>query len=65
MPIYEYTCKSCGALFEAMRRITDKDEDVKCPMCYEKKAVRVPSMFSGSGSSSCGPQPAGAPRRFG
>ena len=64
MPRYEYVCKKCGAAFEAIRRINDKDEEVQCPLCYEKKCKRVPSMFSSSGSS-CGVPVGGAPRRFG
>ena len=65
MPIYEYACNKCGILFEATRRIDDKDEEVQCPLCYEKKCQRLPSMFSSS--SSCGAPSTGsvAPRRFG
>ena len=64
MPIYEYVCKKCDTMFEATRSIDDKDEEVQCPLCYEKKCVRIPSMFSSSGAS-CVPSAAGTVRRFG
>ncbi len=31
MPIYEYRCRSCGALFETLVRRSD--EAVRCPEC--------------------------------
>lgn len=32
MPMYEYKCARCGAEFEEILRITEKDE-VACPEC--------------------------------
>ena len=64
MPIYEYACKKCGVLFEATRRIDDKDEEVQCPFCYERECRRLPSIFS-SGSSCYSSATSGAPRRYG
>ena len=64
MPIYEYECKKCGKIFEVYQRLSDKAEDIKCPICgAEKPAKRVSSISScgsgyssgyGSSSGSCG-----------
>jgi putative FmdB family regulatory protein len=59
MPIYEYECKKCGKIFEVYQRLSEKGEDIKCPVCgAEKPAKRVSSFAScgggGYGSSSSG-----------
>jgi putative FmdB family regulatory protein len=41
MPLYEYRCQACGDGFETLRRLHDKDEDVMCPKCGEKKAEKL------------------------
>jgi putative FmdB family regulatory protein len=43
MPIYEYTCRSCGLSFDALRSLRDDDGEVECPRCKEKKAERSSS----------------------
>jgi putative FmdB family regulatory protein len=56
MPIYEYQCTNCGEKFEAHRKITDRDSDVKCPKCYKKEPRMIFSTFgtcSSSGGKSC------------
>lgn len=47
MPMYEYRCDACGEEFEAIVKITEKD-DVKCPECG-KKARKLVSAFSFGG----------------
>lgn len=32
MPFYDYDCPSCG-MFEASRRIAERDEALPCPSC--------------------------------
>jgi putative FmdB family regulatory protein len=55
MPIYAYKCKACGERFEAMRRMSDRDEDVNCPACGKEYPQRVLSnVFASSGSGSGG-----------
>jgi putative FmdB family regulatory protein len=55
MPIYAYKCKSCGERFEAMRRMSDRDEDVCCSACGTEYPQRVLSnVFSSSGASTGG-----------
>ena len=41
MPLYEYRCQACGDEFEILRGLNDKDEDVKCPKCGEKKTEKL------------------------
>lgn len=56
MPLYEYRCKHCKHRFETLRTLRDRDEDVECPACGKKKAVRemsAPRVFTSSGGSSC------------
>jgi putative FmdB family regulatory protein len=48
MPIFDYTCRDCGTVFEALVR--RRDDKVDCPGCGEDSVVRVPvSPFSCTG----------------
>jgi putative FmdB family regulatory protein len=68
MPIFEFTCGSCGEDFEELVR--SANEEVECPKCASTKAERKLSAFafkssgkfvaSGGGScSGCSPGPSG------
>lgn len=64
MPMYEYTCRSCGERFELLRAADERDQTSRCPHCgAEAEHPRAASLFAGvskSGSdSSCAPGPAG------
>jgi putative FmdB family regulatory protein len=52
MPLYEYECEKCGARFEAITRITEKDE-TECPECGAP-AARQMSSFSLGGAVTSG-----------
>ncbi|MBW2038875.1 MAG: zinc ribbon domain-containing protein [Deltaproteobacteria bacterium] len=55
MPLYEYRCQACGHTFETLRGLQERDKEVVCPQCGERKAERLLSAFSsvkGSSSSS-------------
>lgn len=60
MPIYEYTCRHCGATFELVRSFHDAS-DVECPQCHGTDCRKSVSLFSasvargGSAVESCGP----------
>lgn len=64
MPIYEYQCRKCGKIFEVYQRLSEKGDDIKCPVCGEDKPVKKVSSFAscgggdgfsyGGGSGSCG-----------
>ncbi|MFC1938889.1 zinc ribbon domain-containing protein [Chloroflexota bacterium] len=54
VPIYEYQCVKCGERFELLRRINDKDSEIKCPKCGKLAANRMLSTFAtASSNSSC------------
>jgi putative FmdB family regulatory protein len=66
MPIYDYTCRTCGETFDALRKLSDDDRDVECPHCREKNAGRVLSLTAFDArtmKTSCGAP--GRPMRFG
>ena len=58
MPMYEYRCKTCGKLFEKLRRLNDADRDIDCPECESEDVERLISTFATSGSG-CAPSPGG------
>lgn len=41
MPVYEFFCKPCDGVFEAMKQISQASEPAPCPICA-KKAQRIP-----------------------
>ncbi len=51
MPIYEYSCKKCGAHMEVMQKISDKPltRHAKCGGKLEKEWSRTGFQFKGSG----------------
>src|SRR5919107_3865627 len=51
MPIYEYSCKKCGAHLEVMQKISDKTlaRHAKCGGKLEKEWSRTGFQFKGSG----------------
>jgi putative FmdB family regulatory protein len=51
MPIYEYSCKKCGAHLEVMRKISDAPlaRHAKCGGKLEKEWSRTGFQFKGSG----------------
>jgi putative FmdB family regulatory protein len=51
MPLYEYECEKCGARFEAIVRITEKDE-IGCPECGAPAKKQVSSFALGGAVSS-------------
>jgi len=51
MPFYEYLCEACNKDFVLLQSMTAKAEDAVCPYCNEKKARKLLSKFSSSGST--------------
>ena len=41
MPLYQYECENCGARFEALRSIADRDNQAKCPECGHESTNRI------------------------
>lgn len=56
MPLYDYVCYACGNNFEKLRRMSDDDAEVRCPVCGSERIERLVSTFAagGCGSSSSG-----------
>lgn len=60
MPLYEYKCKKCGAVFEKLILDSSWEKDLKCPSCGSKELGKELSVFasniksSNSQSSCCG-----------
>jgi putative FmdB family regulatory protein len=47
MPIYEYLCDDCGALYE--RIVLNGSTPVTCPKCASAKSTLQPSVFAAHG----------------
>ncbi len=45
MPLYEYQCKDCGFLFDALRPIKDADKLIACKQCESEHTERQISVF--------------------
>jgi len=61
MPIFEYRCQDCGAEFDELESVANRDKPHKCPTCGSMKSERMMSLFSTgsggggvSGASVCG-----------
>jgi putative FmdB family regulatory protein len=52
MPIYEYRCKKCGELFEALRPVGDSGKRLSCPKCGARGVEKQYSAFAVTGT--CG-----------
>lgn len=50
MPIYEYYCENCGAEFEKIVRLSEKDNAVECPECHSALTNRILSTVASCGS---------------
>ncbi|GBE57733.1 zinc ribbon domain protein [bacterium BMS3Abin01] len=59
MPIYEFTCKSCGKRFEELIRSSDSD-GIACCHCDSHDVERIISSFSFKSDSGNTPASAGA-----
>ena len=46
MPLYEFTCASCGERFEFISSDADRDENAVCPSCGGRDVSRVFSGFT-------------------
>ena len=47
MPTYNYSCKTCGHLFEVEKTIDDETK-IRCPMCKSrkvKKLINIPTVI--------------------
>ncbi len=65
MPLYEYSCPSCGQSFDKLVRFSEAEKIPVCPNCGEKETRKKISAGAviGASSSSSGPvtRPASSP----
>ena len=54
MPIYEYRCRKCETVFEALRPLGDDGRKLACPKCGVKAPEKIFSVFAASSSASSG-----------
>jgi putative FmdB family regulatory protein len=54
MPIYEYRCRTCAAVYDARRTMAEADAPATCPSGH-LGAVRLLPMFATVGASSAEP----------
>ncbi len=59
MPLYEYSCRSCGERFEILQRLGENGDHLACPACDHSEVEKVFSTFAaGAQSAGAGPGPA-------
>ena len=46
MPLYEYFCKHCDGVFEALRSIRQSSEPSACPVCTREADRVMPTSFA-------------------
>ncbi len=46
MPIYEYRCDSCRAIFSRLQRVGAGPEGVRCPSCDHVEVHKLVSSFA-------------------
>ncbi|MBP6875688.1 MAG: zinc ribbon domain-containing protein [Candidatus Eisenbacteria bacterium] len=54
MPLYQYCCRKCGSLFEALLPVAERDQEEKklaCPCCGATNPTRQISRFSAAAES--------------
>ncbi len=52
MPLYEYRCERCGATFEKLVPLAERDAGQRCPKCSSNRVKRLISTFSVGGRES-------------
>jgi putative FmdB family regulatory protein len=50
MPIYEFKCKKCGAIYECLCFRTSGEDKGPCPTCGSEDSEKQLSTFSSGGS---------------
>jgi putative FmdB family regulatory protein len=54
MPIFDYRCKDCGALYDILHKGKELIEDIQCPSCSSQqytKLISLPGIISGGKSA--------------
>ena len=59
MPIFEYSCESCGTKFEKLMRRAGETDGLECPSCGEHHLKQELSTFAAHAAGAKAPQPMG------
>lgn len=51
MPLFEFRCASCGAIFEQLVRSTHNPQEIVCPTCKSTETEKLLSSFAVSGGT--------------
>lgn len=54
MPLYEYLCLDCNALFDGLRGMAEADEPIACDECGSSNSSRMISVFNAQTSGGNG-----------
>ncbi len=46
MPLYEYFCENCDAIFEALKSLRDSEQPVPCRTCWRPADRIMPTTFA-------------------
>lgn len=60
MPIYEFRCRRCRHVFEAIRPMGDEGRGLPCPECGRKGVELIPSVFAAATGKPAGAVGGGA-----
>jgi putative FmdB family regulatory protein len=60
MPLYEYKCEKCQAVFSELRSISQRNDAISCPECGGKAKVIISAFATGAGTSGSGSTPGGS-----
>jgi putative FmdB family regulatory protein len=41
MPLFDFECRSCGKVFEAILKMTETPDDLCCPACERKNPRKL------------------------
>jgi putative FmdB family regulatory protein len=62
MPLYEYRCNDCAAVYELLRPMADREVAAVCPSCESRASMPLISrvaIHAGSGASEASSMPSG------
>lgn len=49
MPMYEFRCQTCHAVFEELCKMDESGDELRCPACKGVGATRLVSVFAAHG----------------
>lgn len=54
MPLFEFKCTECGAVFEYLVRSSRTSQEIICPACKSKETEKLLSGFAVAGGATGG-----------